>query len=117
MSLLNKQAYVMEKDRLIYDAKHPIDGAAVVVKIQADADGVIKRGQLLDCEDGVYRVHAADGKASAIVAEDAGFEAGETEITAAVYISGSFRASEVIANPEITDKDVEALRGSGIYLK
>lgn len=117
MALLNKQAYAVERDRLVYDAKHPVDGAAVPVKITAEEDGVIKRGQVLDCADGEYSVHAANGEASVIVAEDTDYAADDTEITVSVYISGSFRASEVIADPELTAGDMEALRGKGIYLK
>lgn len=117
MSLLNKQAYAMEKDKLVYDAKHPIDAAAVQVTITADESGVVKRGQLLDCKDGEYSLHASDGEASAIVAEDTSYASDDTEITIVVYISGTFRTSEVIANPDITDADIEALRGKGIYLK
>ena len=117
MSLLNKEAYVVEKDKLVYDAKHPIDAAAVRVKITAGESGVIRRGQVLDCAGGVNSVHAADGSVSAIAAEDTSYVTGDTEITVAAYISGTFRASEVIAEPELTDGDIEAFRGKGIYLK
>lgn len=117
MALLNRQAYAVEKDRLVYDAKHPTDASAVRVKIRADADGVIRRGQILDCAAGEYSIHAADGAASAIVAEDTGYTADDTEITVVVYISGSFRASEVVSDLELADSDIESLRGNGIYLK
>lgn len=117
MALLNRQAYAVEKDRLVYDAKHPVDAAAVPVNITAEEDGVIKRGQVLDCAGEEYSIHAADGDAGAIVAEDTDYAADDTEITVSVYISGSFRASEVIADPELTAGDMEALRGRGIYLK
>lgn len=117
MALLNKQAYVMEKDKLVYDAKHPIDVAAVQVKITAEKSGVVKRGQILDCADGVYSVHVKDGKVSVIVAEDTSFAADDTEITVVVYVSGTFRISEVISDSELTEGDIEALRGNGIYLK
>lgn len=117
MSLLNKLAYTMEKDKLIYDAKHPIDVITVPLTITADTDGVIRRGQLVDCADGAYSVHAAGGEASAIVAEDTSYAADDTEITTVVYISGSFRASEVVADPEIDVADIETLRDKGIYLK
>lgn len=117
MPLLNKNAYVMEKDKLVYDAKHPVDGAAVRVKITATDSGVIKRGQVLDCAAGEYSVHAEGGSVSAIVAEDTSYAPADTEITVTVYISGTFRASEVIAEPKLTDEDIEAFRGKGIYLK
>lgn len=119
MGLLNRQAYAMEKDRLIYDAKHPIDAAAVRMQITAEEGGTVKRGQVLDYADtdGKYRVHTEGGEARVIVAEDAEYAPEDTEITVVVYISGTFRASEVIAEPEITDSDIETLRGNGIYLK
>ena len=117
MALLNKKAYAVEKDRLVYDAKHPIDASAIQVKITADKEGVIKRGQVLDFAGGDYSVHAADGEVSVIVAEDAEYAADDTEITVAVYITGTFRASEVISEPELTAGDIEVFRGKGIYLK
>ncbi len=117
MALLNKQAYAVEKDRLVYDAKHPIDASAVRVKISADEGGEIRRGQILDCAAGEYSVHAAGGAASAIVAEDARYTADDTEVTVVAYISGSFRASEVVSDSGLADRDIESLRGNGIYLK
>lgn len=117
MSLLNKQVYAMEKDKLVYDAKHPVDVKAVQVTITANEAGKLKRGQLLDCTAGEYSVHEEDGDASAIVAETTSYSSDDTAVTAVVYISGTFRTCEVIADPEITDKDIEALRGKGIYLK
>lgn len=117
MALLNKQAYAVEKDRLVYDAKHPIDAVAVQVKNTGAKEGMIQRGQVLDFTDGEYCIHAAGGEASAIVAEDTNYAADDTEITVAVYISGTFRASEVISEEELTAGDIEALRGKGIYLK
>lgn len=117
MSLLNKQAYAMEKDKLVYDTKHPIDATPVKVTITADESGIVKRGQLLDYNDGEYSLHTEGGEASAIVAEDTSYEAKDTEITIVVYISGTFRTSEIIADPDITEVDVEVLRGKGIYLK
>ena len=117
MDLLNRQAYAMEKDRLVYDAKHPIDASAVRVKISAAEDGVIRRGQILDCAAGEYSVHAAGGTASAIVAEDTLYLAEDNEITVVVYVSGSFRASEVVSDPELKESDIESLRVNGIYLK
>lgn len=117
MAALNKQAYAMEKDGLIYDAKHPIDAIAVQVSIAAEDSGEISRGQLLDCTDGVYSIHTTDGVASAIAAENVSYAADDTDITVTVYVSGSFRAGQVISDPEITDADMEVLRSKGIYLK
>lgn len=118
MALLNDMAYTVEKDRLVYDAKHPIDATAVQVSVESDADGgVLKRGQLLDFENEVYSIHADGGTPSAIVAEGAEYTSDDTEVTAAVYISGTFRASEIISESEITAADIENLRSRGIYLK
>lgn len=117
MALLNKQAYSVKKDSLIYDAKHPLDASAVQVTVTADTEGMIKRGQLLDSTDGVYSIHAEGGETAAIVAEDASYASDDTEITVIAYVSGSFRASEIIADPEIEAKDIEILREKGIYLK
>lgn len=117
MSILNKQAYVVEKDKLVYDSKHPIDVANIPVTITPSDAGEIKRGQILDCKDGEYSLHAEDGEPSAIVAETTSYAADDTTVVVTAYISGSFRASEIVANPELTAADTEALRGKGIYLK
>lgn len=117
MGLLNKIAYMVEKDRLIYDAKHPIDATAVEVAVASGTGGVLKRGQLLDCAGGVFSVHAESGMAGAIVADDTEYEPDAETVVVPVYTSGSFRGSEVVADPAITAADVEALRGGGIYLK
>ncbi|MCI8315196.1 MAG: hypothetical protein HFH74_09235 [Lachnospiraceae bacterium] len=117
MALLNKMAYTVEKDKLVYDAKHPIDATAVQVTVGVDADGILRRGQLLDCENGVYSIHSEGGMPSAIIAEDTEYASEDMEIIVPVYISGTFRASEVITEPEITVTDIENLRSKGIYLK
>ncbi len=117
MALLNKMAYTVEKDKLVYDAKHPIDATVVQVTVGTDADGMLKRGQLLDCENGVYSIHSEGGMPSAIIAEDTEYASEDMEIIVPVYISGTFRTSEVITEPEITVTDIENLRSKGIYLK
>lgn len=117
MTLLNKMAYTVEKDRLVCDGKHPIDATAVQVTVESDTDGVLKRGQLLDFENEVYSIHAEGGTPSVIVAEDAEYASDDAEVTAAVYVSGTFRAGEIISEPEITVADIENLRSRGIYLK
>ena len=117
MSLLNRPAYEVEKDNLIYEAKHPIDVKIVQVKITSDAAGVIKRGQVIDCETGEYSIHAKSGEPCMIAEEDTSYAADDTEVTVPVYISGTFRASEVIADPELTDADIETLRTKNIILK
>lgn len=117
MALLNKPAYKVEKDKLIYDAKHPIDVKMIQLTITADKGGVVKRGQVVDYASGTYSIHAASGEVSAIVEEDTSYAADDTEIVVPVYISGTFRTSEIIANPELTEADVETLREKGIILK
>lgn len=117
MSILNKPAYAVEKDKLIYDAKHPTDVANITVTVTPGEAGEMKRGQIIDCKDGKYSIHAENGEPSAVVAETAGYAADDTEIIVTVYTSGTFRASEIIADPELDTADAEALRGKGIYLK
>lgn len=117
MSLLNRPAYEVEKDNLVYDAKHPVDVKVVQVKVTADEAGVIKRGQVIDSEAGEYSIHAASGEPCMIAEEDTSYAADDTEVAVLVYISGTFRASEVIANPELTDADIETLRIKNIILK
>lgn len=115
--LLNRPAYTVEKDKLIYDATHPVDANAVQVSITSDTNGKIERGQIIDCTNGVYSIHAADGEPSVIAAKDVEYTSTDTEITVPVYISGAFRASEVKADPELKEADAEKLREKGIYLK
>lgn len=115
MSLLNKQAYTVEKDKLIYDAKHPFDVANITLTITPSDAGTVKRGQIIDCKAGVYSLHAEDGEPSAIVAESTSYAADETEVVVSVYTSGTFRVSEI--EPELDAAGIEALRGKGIYLK
>lgn len=117
MALLSRQAYEVEKDKLVYDAKHPIDTKVVQVSITANEAGIIKRGQVIDCADGVYSIHAAAGEVSVIAEEDTSYAADDTEIAVPVYITGSFRASEVIVAPELTAADIETFRSKGIILK
>lgn len=117
MSLLNRPAYSMEYDRLIYDNSHPIDGSAVAVAITSDTEGVIKRGQILDFTNGSYVIHMRDGEPSAIASEDVSYAADDTSVTVPVYISGAFARDAVIADPVLTAADVENLRSKGIFLK
>lgn len=117
MTELNKTAYEIEKDKLIYDSKHPVDVANVEVTLPGTAAGDIERGQLLDAADGVYTIHDENGEPSAIVAEPTSYAEDDTSIVATVYTSGSFRQSEVIASPKITAAHIDVLRCKGIYLK
>ena len=114
--MLNREAYTMEKDKLVYDLSHPRDAKNVSITAP-EGEGIIKRGQVIDYKDGQYAVHASGGVAVAIIAEDTPYEDGDTEITAAVYISGTFRKSACISSVELETSDIENLRSKGIYLK
>ena len=119
MSVLNSEAYTMNKDNLVYDSKHPLDVANIEVTVPGTEAGTIERGQLIDYDDtdGTYSVHAENGKPSAIAAEETSYAADDTSALVTVYTSGSFRQSEVIAAPTITAAHLEILRSKGIYLK
>lgn len=118
MALLNREAYTFKKDKLKYDSKHPFDATTVQVTVASDTEGVIKRGQLLYCKDGVYSVKKADdNEASAISAETTSYSADDTDIVVEAYISGTFTKSEIVTDSEITAADEETLRSKGIYLK
>lgn len=117
MGLMNRDAYSVQADRLIYDGKIPVDAKNIVVSITASADGVIKRGQVIDVAAGVYTLHAADGTPSCIAAQDTEYAADDSEVIVPCYISGSYRSDAVIASPELSDADVETLRTKNIILK
>ena len=117
MGLMNRDAYSVQADRLIYDGKIPVDAKNIVVSITASADGVIKRGQVIDVAAGVYTLHAADGTPSCIVAQDTEYAADDSEVIVPCYISGSYHSDAVIASPELTDADMETLRTKNIILK
>lgn len=117
MSLMNKDAYSVQPDRLIYDGRHPVDAKNVVVSITAEDGGVIKRGQIIDEADGVYKLHAEAGVPSCIAAEDVEYVADDTDVIVPCYITGTYHADAVIASPELTESNVEALRANGIFLK
>ena len=116
---LNKEAYEVKPDNLIYDNTHPIDGYVVSIKVPAEKAGVLKRGQILDFSesDGSYVPHAEGGSVSAIVVNDVDYAADDTEVSASVYISGTFRKSVCITDVALTAADIEKLRSRGIYLK
>jgi hypothetical protein len=113
---LNREAYTIKPDNLIYDAKHPIDAVTLQVAVAADKDGEISRGQVLYAKDGEYSLTKSDGgEAGAIAAETTSYASDDTEVTLAAYISGTFRRSHVMG--DLTDADAETLRTKGIYLK
>lgn len=119
MSILNRPVYTVETDKLIYDGTYPIDGDAVPVTLTTDSDGVIKRGSVIDFTEasGEYTVHTEGGIPNRIAAEDTEYMASDEEVIVPTYAGGTFRASEIIADPELEKADMEALRSVGIHLK
>lgn len=113
---LNKEAYEVKRDNLVYDSSHQIDAKNVTVTVPEGA-GVFRRGEILDFKDGKYAAHSEGGTASVIVAECASYSENDTEVAVPVYISGAFRQSACITSVELTETDIEALRSKGIYLK
>lgn len=116
---MNKTAYEVGSDKLLYDNSHPFDAKNVSVTVPAKTVGTLKRGQVMDFDSasGKYVVHAASGSVSGVLAEDASYAADDTEVIAAMYISGAFRKSACVTAVELTDADEETLRSKGIYLK
>lgn len=113
---LNKEAYEVKRDNLIYDSSHKVDAKNVTVTVPKDA-GVFRRGEILDFKEGNYVAHTADGTASVIVAECTSYSEADTEVAVPVYISGAFTLSACVTSVELTETDIEALRSKGIYLK
>ncbi len=117
MALLNKEAYVATPDNLIYDSKHPIDAENLEVTLDVSAAGTVKRGQIIDVSSGAYSIHANGGTPSAVVAEDTDYAADDTKVVVPCFVSGTFRLSEIIADPDLTEANLELLRSKGIFLK
>lgn len=119
MEMLNKEAYKVEPDSLIYDRYRLIDSRNVLVKVPEGKAGILKRGQIIDFNENgeTYEPHKEAGVANCIVARDTSYAEDETEATVHVYISGDFRQSACVTDVELTCVDLEHLRGSGIVLK
>jgi hypothetical protein len=117
MKTLNKESYRVEPNSLIYDFYRIIDAKNVEVTLSGDSAGTLKRGQVLDFTDGKYVVHADDGTANCLVTDDVEYAQGDTEAVVSVYISGNFRRDKVVAETELTEKDLDNLRMHGIVLK
>ena len=115
--LLNKEAYKVTNDNLIYDSSHPIDARNVPVTVQTGAPGIIKRGQVLDFEGTGYKPHTENGTVSAIVAEDTPYTGEDATVAVPVYISGTFRETACITDTALSIQDREEFRSKGIYLK
>lgn len=117
MKQLNKEAYCVEPNKLIYDYLRPIDARNVVVTLPNKKAGLLKRGQVIDFDDGVYVPHAQSGTANCLVTDDVAYTENDTEVVASVYINGNFRKSKVITDVELTETDMDNLRIHGIVLK
>lgn len=117
MGLMNKDAYSVQPDRLVYDGRQPVDARNVVVSVTSEEDGVIRKGQVIDEAEGIYKLHAAGGAPSCIAAEDVEYAADDTDVIVPCYITGTYHADAVTASPELTESDMETLRAKGIILK
>lgn len=117
MGNLNKKAYESSFDNLISDIKHQVDVRAIPVTLTPGSAGVIKRGQVIDLDEGACKLHTSGGTANCIVAEDTEYGESDSTVTCAVYITGDFNKSAIISDVEITDSDIERLRGLGIFIK
>lgn len=116
--LLNKEAYAMRDDTLVYDGIHAVDGTNITVELDGKSAGTIARGQIVDVkDDGTYVIHTERGIPAVIVAESVTYEAGDASVVVQAYTSGTFRAKLILANPELTAADIETLREKSIYLK
>lgn len=117
MGLMNREAYEVKTDSLIYDGRHPVDARNVQVSITPTTDGMIRKGQVIDEADGVFSLHAQSGTPSCIAAGNVSYAADDTDVIVPCYISGTFHAKKVIAEQELTAADAEMLRTKGIILK
>lgn len=117
MRELNREAYRMEPNPLIYDFYRQIDAKNVVIKLTDAKAGVLKRGQLIDFADGEYTPHTEGGAANCLVSDDVSYKETDTEVVVSVYISGNFRANKVITDAVLTETDADNLRIHGICLK
>lgn len=114
---LNKEAYSLSPDSLIYDNSHPLDGTIVKAKVPTETEGVFVKGQILDYSNNEYEIHKTSGKPSVIVVKDTPYSAEDTEIEVEVYTGGTFCFEKMICDPELTVDDCETLRSKGIWLK
>lgn len=115
--MLNKEAYKVTNDNLIYDSSHPLDARNVPVTVQTGTPGTVKRGQVLDFESTGYKPHAENGTVSAVVAEDTPYTGEDATVAVPVYISGTFRETACITDTALSAQDREEFRSKGIYLK
>lgn len=118
MSILNKEAYEVKRDELIYDSSRAPDAVNKVVSLP-EGKGTFLRGQILDFDEktGKYAVHQTGGTASAIVAVTTEYDAEESDTVVECYVNGTFRKAACISAEELTENDWNNLRNSGIVLK
>ena len=126
-TLLNKDEYTVDYDKLISSGKHPVD--VTIVNVES-GQGVLKRGTVLshvviqaveniDGFDG-YRVLGTNMEdAKFVIAEDVDTTSNAgNSIPVTVYKSGGFNAGALIAEPGYTipARVYETLRTVGIYI-
>lgn len=121
MSELLNRGGTIDYGNLIYDGSHDTDAKNIAITVnggETKDEGVLNAGQVIDIDaNGQFVVHATGGTPAYILAEDAEYASDDTAVTATVYISGTFRASKLIASPALTDADKVALQEKGIFLK
>lgn len=115
--LLNGEAYEVNADRLVYDMSHPLDAANATCTPPENEAGEFRRGEVMDFKDGKFVRHTDGGDAAVIVAETTPYAADDLDVIVPVYVSGTFRESEVISGVSLSSGDREKLRGKNIYLK
>jgi len=117
MAVLNREAYTVGFDSLIYDNSHPADGTVVMVTVSEGTKGTVKKGQVIDFADGAYSIHAAGGEPGVIAEESVEYGEEDTEVAVQAYTGGTLRRAMIVCDPELTDAEIETLRTKNIYLK
>lgn len=106
----------LDYDLLIANANHPADVCHVTIA----AGAAHRKGEVLEILDGgkcdILGTTAEDAVAGYILAEDV--DAGEEDVVASAYRSGSFIRNALIVKEgyTLTAEDEAALRNGGIYL-
>lgn len=125
--LLNKDAYKVEYDNVIYDTSHPI--SVNIIEMESPAT-VLKKGTILGLDkDGGYfilgttttsgeTVTTIAGEAVAVVQDTIDCTKETGKVTVPVYVSGKVNKNYLVTaeNYELTDTDIIALRKNGIYV-
>lgn len=125
--LLNRDAYKVEYDNIIYDTSHPI--SVNIIEMESPAT-ILKRGTILGLDkDGGYfilgttitsgeTVTTIAGEAVAVVQDTIDCTKETGKVTVPVYVSGKVNKNYLVTaeNYELTDTDIIALRKNGIYV-